>query len=572
LNAAASRTFGKNQIDSLQRIRRRTQTVPPRQAYQVSVMETYESDSCSAQATSSEDRPARTLFDALKPNLPAAADTGEMNASAALLADALTPTPDAARNLQPPIDPHAVWQQLLGEFALEMPSNQLDAWIQASQVLHYEDGHFIVGLPNAYYLDWAQDRLRPHIKRKLASIMRRNSIDISFRVVTPPAPARKEPLIKPAPLYEMPTANAATSRRTPPAASMPATTPVAHSAPGTRGVGTLNSKYTFESFVVGKHNRIAFAAAEDIARSPGQRFNPLYIYGGVGLGKTHLLNAIANRLIERGFSVLYCSTEQFTNDLVSAIRDRATDAFRSKYREIDVLLLDDIQFIVGKESTQEELFHTFNDLHAAGKQVIFTSDCPPRELPGLEDRLRSRFEGGLSTDVVAPDFETRVAILQTKVERQGMQVPYDVLMLIADRVKSNVRELEGALNKVWLYAQSHDQAIDLSLAELVIGSLTPRRTVCPPGRTVERVATYHGMTVADLTGRRRTADVARARQIAMYLLREENALSLPAIGEHLGGRDHSTVSHGVEKITSDMQSDEMLRQIITRLRAALYLP
>lgn len=512
------------------------------------------------------------MFDVLKPNTPAAVDTKEADAGAALLADALTPTPDASHNIQLPVDPHAVWQQLLGEFALEMPSNQLDAWIQASQVLHYEDGHFIVGLPNAYYLDWAQDRLRPHIKRKLASIMRRNSIDISFRVVTPPAPARKEPLTKPAPLYETPAMNVATARRTTPQPAAPAMSSAANSAPTLRGVGTLNSKYTFESFVVGKHNRIAFAAAEDIARAPGLRFNPLYIYGGVGLGKTHLLNAIANRLIERGFSVLYCSTEQFTNDLVSAIRDRATDAFRSKYREIDVLLLDDIQFIVGKESTQEELFHTFNDLHAAGKQVIFTSDCPPRELPGLEDRLRSRFEGGLTTDIVMPDFETRVAILQTKVERQGMQVPYDVLMLVADRVKSNVRELEGALNKVWLYAQSHNQAIDLSLAELVMGSLTPRRTVCPPGRTIERVAAYHGMTVAELTGRRRTADVARARQIAMYLLREENALSLPAIGEHLGGRDHSTVSHGVEKIANDMQSDETLRQIITKLREALYLP
>jgi chromosomal replication initiator protein len=563
--------FGKNQMDGLQQTRRRAQAVPPRQSYQVSFMETDESDSRRTQAPCPEDRPERTLFDVMKPNSPAPVDKREADAGAALLADALTPAPDASHNYQPPVDPHAVWQQLLGEFALEMPSNQLDAWIQASQVLHYEDGHFIVGLPNAYYLDWAQDRLRPHIKRKLASIMRRNSIDISFRVVTPSAPARKEPPARSTPLYETPAPTTPTSRRTAPPTAAPAMSSAASSLPTPRGVGTLNSKYTFESFVVGKHNRIAFAAAEDIARAPGLRFNPLYIYGGVGLGKTHLLNAIANRLIERGFSVLYCSTEQFTNDLVSAIRDRATDAFRSKYREIDVLLLDDIQFIVGKESTQEELFHTFNDLHAAGKQVIFTSDCPPRELPGLEDRLRSRFEGGLTTDIVTPDFETRVAILQTKVERQGMQVPYDVLMLVADRVKSNVRELEGALNKVWLYAQSHDQAIDLNLAELVLGSLTPRRTVCPPGRTIERVAAYHGMSVADLTGRRRTADVARARQIAMYLLREENALSLPAIGEHLGGRDHSTVSHGVEKIAHDMQSDETLRQIITKLREALYL-
>lgn len=535
-------------------------------------METYESDSPRTQAPCPEDRRERTLFDAFSPDALANTASTESEVGDDLLTEALTATPDASRNFQAPIDPHAVWQQLLSEFALEMPSNQLDAWIQASQVLHYEDGHFIVGLPNAYYLDWAQDRLRPHIKRKLASIMQRNSIDITFRVVTTSAPMRKETHTKPAPLYETPVTNTTVAQRAPAVASTPATAAVVRSSSGAHGVGILNSKYTFESFVVGKHNRIAFAAAEDIARAPGQRFNPLYIYGGVGLGKTHLLNAIANRLIEHGFSVLYCSTEQFTNDLVSAIRNRATDAFRSKYREIDVLLLDDIQFIVGKESTQEELFHTFNDLHAAGKQVIFTSDCPPRDLPGLEERLRSRFEGGLTTDIVAPDFETRVAILQTKVERQGLHAPYDVLMLIADRIKSNVRELEGAFNKIWLYAQSHDQVIDLNLAEVVLGAMAPRRTVCAPGRTVERVAAYHGMTVADLTGRRRTADVARARQIAMYLLRTENGLSLPAIGEHLGGRDHSTVSHGVEKIDADMQNDETLRQIVTKLRETLYLP
>ncbi len=530
-------------------------------------MENQESDSRLARTPCPEEGLTHRLFDEVAPRSHSDANT-EIDA---LLADALAPR-QAGERTPRPIDPHAIWQQLLSEFALEMPSNQLDAWIQASQVLHYEDGHFIVGLPNAYYLDWAQDRLRPHIKRKLASIMQRNSIDVSFRVAPALQPPSK-PAAKPAPLYAA--APEGTTPHSPEAVASPrkpssGLEPAMASA--VRAVGPINVKYTFDSFVVGKHNRIAFAAAEDIARSPGQRFNPLYIYGGVGLGKTHLLNAIANRLAERGFSVLYSSTEQFTNDLVNAIRDRSTDQFRSKYREIDALLLDDIQFIVGKESTQEELFHTFNYLHAAGKQVIFTSDCPPRDLPRLEERLRSRFEGGLTTDIVAPDFETRVAILQTKVERQGMQAPYDALMLIADRVKSNVRELEGALNKVWLYAQSHALLIDVALAELVLGSLSPRRTVCPPVRTIERVAAYHGLTAADLTGRRRTADVARARQIAMFLLREENALSLPAIGDHLGGRDHSTVSHGVEKITGDMQGDEMLRQAITRLREQLYQP
>ncbi len=490
-----------------------------------------------------------------------------------LLAEAFSPRPQVEQ-VRRSVDPYAAWQQLLAEFAVELPSNQLDASIQASQLLHYEDGHFIVGLPNAYYLDWVQERLRVQIKRKLASIMQRGSIDVSFRVTAQPATRVAQPA-RPAPLYELDADAAPMPSRSASSVRERAAEPAALSEPArskTPVIGPINSRFTFDSFVVGKHNRIAFAAAETIARDPGQRFNPLYIYGGVGLGKTHLLNAIGNQLAERGYTVLYCSTEQFTNDLVNAIRDRSTDLFRSKYREVDALLLDDIQFIVGKESTQEELFHTFNYLHAAGKQVIFTSDCPPRDLPRLEERLRSRFEGGLTTDIVAPDFETRVAILQTKVERQGIEVPYDVLMLIADRIKSNVRELEGALNNVWLHAKTHARALDLTLAEAVLGSMAPRRSVCSPMRTVERVAAYFGLTAADLTGRRRTADVAHARQVAMYLLREENSLSLPAIGEHLGGRDHSTISHGVEKVTNDMQGSETLRQVITRLREQLYQP
>jgi len=535
---------------------------PNARHYQASFMENQESDSESdrqdlTKPNTEEGRPQPQEIsnDEARPTSDGADD---------LLSQALTPSP-AARPQPDAIDPHAIWQQLLGEFALENQPGQLDAWIQASQVLHYEDGHFIVALPNAYYLDWAQNRLRPRIKRKLSVIMKRGSVDVTFRVVAPSAAERAESPARPAPLYEPPAEKA-----------VPAPAPVAHAAKNgaaaAQPIGPVNSKYTFDSFVVGKHNRMAVAAADVIARTPGERFNPLFIYGGSGLGKTHLLNAIANRLGEHGYRVLYCSAEQFTNDLVHAIRDRSTDAFRAKYRAIDVLLIDDVQFIVGKESTQEELFHTFNDLHAAGKQLVLTSDCPPRELPSLEDRLRSRFEGGLLTDIVVPDFETRVAILQTKIERQSLSVPYDVLMVVADRIKSNVRELEGALNNVWLYAQTHGVPLTAALADSILGSLGPRRTPCTPLRTIEHVAAYYGLTVADLTGRRRTADIARARQVAMYLLREENGLSLPSIGEYLGGRDHSTVSHGVDKIAGDIQSDEMLRQGVVKLRERLYLP
>ncbi len=521
---------------------------------------------------SETDRERSTLSLPSDPGLPTATGqrgqkrgephTAEANAETLLAASLLEKVPVQPDEPLPAVDPHTAWHQLLSEFALEIPSNQLDAWIQASDVLQYEDGHFIVGLPNAYYLDWAQDRLRPQIKRKLATILQRSSIDITFRVAPAPT-ARDLPPDGPAPLYVDPRERfLAPAELTPaePTPAEPTALPV---------LGPINPKHTFDAFVVGKHNRIAFAAAETIARDPGQRFNPLYIYGGVGLGKTHLLSAIGNQLAAQGYTVLYSSAEQFTNDLVNAIRNRSTEPFRAKYREIDALLLDDIQFIVGKDSTQEELFHTFNYLHSAGKQVIFTSDCPPRDLARLEERLRNRFEGGLMTDIVAPDFETRVAILQTKAERQAMRVPYEVLMLIADQIKSNVRELEGALNNVWLGAQIHARALDVGLAESLLGSLTPRRSICAPVAAIERVAAYFGLTLADLTGRRRTADVAHARQVAMYLLREEHQLSLPAIGEQLGGRDHSTVSYGIDRVLQELQQSDSLRQAILQLREQL---
>ena len=526
---------------------------------------------------SETDRERSTLSLPSDPGLPTATGqrgqkrgephTAEANAETLLAASLLEKVPVQPDKPLPAVDPHTAWHQLLSEFALEIPSNQLDAWIQASEVLQYEDGHFIVGLPNAYYLDWAQDRLRPQIKRKLATILQRSSIDITFRVAPAPT-ARDLPPDGPSPLYVDPRERSLVTARPVPAELPPADLPPVE--PTAQPVlGPINPKHTFDAFVVGKHNRIAFAAAETIARDPGQRFNPLYIYGGVGLGKTHLLSAIGNQLAAQGYTVLYSSAEQFTNDLVNAIRNRSTEPFRAKYREIDALLLDDIQFIVGKDSTQEELFHTFNYLHSAGKQVIFTSDCPPRDLARLEERLRNRFEGGLMTDIVAPDFETRVAILQTKAERQAMRVPYEVLMLIADQIKSNVRELEGALNNVWLGAQIHARALDVGLAESLLGSLTPRRSICAPVAAIERVAAYFGLTLTDLTGRRRTADVAHARQVAMYLLREEHQLSLPAIGEQLGGRDHSTVSYGIDRILQELQQSDSLRQAILQLREQL---
>jgi chromosomal replication initiator protein len=334
----------------------------------------------------------------------------------------------------------------------------------------------------------------------------------------------------------------------------------------------LNPRYTFESFVVGNHNRLAHAAALSVADHPGQRFNPLFIYGGVGLGKTHLLHAIGNQVARHGMQVLYCSSEQFTNDLISAIRGQSTEEFRNKYRQIDLLLIDDIQFIGGKESTQEEFFHTFNHLHAAGRQVVISSDRPPKEIATLEARLRSRFEGGLQADISQPDLETRVAILQTKAAMMKTSIPMDVLMLVAERVESNIRELEGALNRLIVQAPLYENGLTRKAAEEILNNLMPQRRPREASSVLQIVAEHFRLTVEDLKGRTRTKEIAHARQVAMYMLREENSLSLPIIGTLLGGRDHSTVRYGVEKVGTDMDEDEELRRHILTLREKVYAP
>ncbi|MCL4835664.1 MAG: chromosomal replication initiator protein DnaA [Caldilineaceae bacterium] len=334
----------------------------------------------------------------------------------------------------------------------------------------------------------------------------------------------------------------------------------------------LNPHYTFASFIVGSNNRLAHAAALSVADHPGYRFNPLFVYGGVGLGKTHLLHAIGHQMLERGLRVLYCSSEQFTNELISGIRSQSTEEFRNKYRQVDLLLIDDIQFIGGKESTQEEFFHTFNHLHAASRQVVISSDRPPKEIATLEARLRSRFEGGLQADISTPDLETRVAILQSKALAMGARIDPDVLMLVAERVDSNIRELEGALNRLIIQSPLHHNTLDRQMAEGILNDLMPQRRPREASGVIELVAAHFSLTVAELLGRGRTKEVAYARQIAMFLLREENELSLPTIGDQLGGRDHSTIRYGVEKVTNDLETDETTRRHVVTLREKVYAP
>ena len=332
---------------------------------------------------------------------------------------------------------------------------------------------------------------------------------------------------------------------------------------------TLNPKYTFKSFVIGNSNRFAHAASLAVAESPAKAYNPLFIYGGVGLGKTHLMHAIGHYILESNPSakVVYVSSEKFTNELINAIKDDKNEEFRNKYRNIDILLIDDIQFIAGKERTQEEFFHTFNELHDANKQIILSSDRPPKEIPTLEDRLRSRFEWGLIADIQVPDFETRMAILKKKADVENLNVANEVMGYIAAKIKSNIRELEGALIRIIAYSSLTNREVTVDLATEALKDIISKKQ----GKHVtidsiqDIVSSYFNLRVEDLKSQRRTRNVAYPRQIAMYLSRKLTDMSLPKIGEEFGGRDHTTVIHAYEKISGNLKTDDSLQHTINEL-------
>ncbi|MBS4803379.1 MAG: chromosomal replication initiator protein DnaA [Clostridium sp.] len=336
---------------------------------------------------------------------------------------------------------------------------------------------------------------------------------------------------------------------------------------------TLNPKYTFDSFVIGNSNRFAHAASLAVAEAPAKAYNPLFIYGGVGLGKTHLMHAIGHYALQNNpnTKVVYVSSEKFTNELINAIRDDKNDEFRNKYRKVDILLIDDIQFIAGKERTQEEFFHTFNELHGANKQIILSSDRPPKEIPTLEDRLRSRFEWGLIADIQAPDFETRMAILKKKADVEKLNVANEVMVYIATKIKSNIRELEGALIRIVAYSSLTNRPITVELAgealKDIISNKQNKNVTIDVIQDV--VAAYFNLRIEDLKSQRRTRNVAYPRQIAMYLSRKLTDMSLPKIGEEFGGRDHSTVIHAYEKISDSLNTDESLQHTVNDITKKL---
>jgi chromosomal replication initiator protein len=449
------------------------------------------------------------------------------------------------------------WQSVLGQLQMEMPRASFDTWVRDTKPVSYQDGTLTIGVRNAYARDWLESRLASTVSRLLVGIMNA-SVAVNFIVKGSDSEimADEAPLASTQPdsaeVYQRSGASGATDDEP------------------TRS-SNMNPRYLFETFVVGSGNRLAHAACLAVAEKPARAYNPLFLYGGVGLGKTHLLHAIGNACHARGLNVLYVSSEEFTNDMINAIRTHTNQAFREKYRSADVLLVDDIQFIAGKESTQEEFFHTFNTLHGQDKQIIVSSDRPPKSLNTLDERLRSRFEWGLTADIQPPDLETRLAILRSKAERTGRNIPNEILEAIAERVQSNIRELEGALNRIVAFADLSGTSLTPNLVEVALADLLPQHGDMEPDEVVNQVAQYYKLSMDKLLSLDRSRNVAEPRQVAMYLLREDAHVSFPQIGEALGGRDHTTVMYAVDKIKKEINRDtgSRLSRDINQIRRQL---
>ena len=448
-----------------------------------------------------------------------------------------------------PLNLKQIWTAALGELQVGLPRSTYDTWFKDTQVLSEEDDVFLIGVPNAFAREWLENKFRPQVRTTLQHLLGR-TVDVRF--VTS-ANGGVRPGSAPASTFAQQTSTQ--ERREAPVSAV------------------LNQRYTFSTFVVGSNNRLAHAAALSVAERPGHSYNPLFVYGGSGLGKTHLMHAIGHAVIARHPKkrVAYATSEKFTNEFINSIRAQKGEDFRERYRRIDVLLVDDIQFIAGKEGTQEEFFHTFNAIHEEGKQIVISSDRPPKAIQ-LEDRLRSRFEWGLIADISTPDLETRIAILRAKAEVQNVAVPPPVIDFLAQRIVSNIRELEGALTRIVAYAALQASPVTTQLAQEVLQNIlyNPQRKTLSPERIAETVARYYGVPIDELKGRARDKQIVLPRQIAMYLMREETEAPLLRNGEVLGGRDHSTVLHGCEKIEREMAENDEFRRDVGALREMLY--
>ncbi len=435
-----------------------------------------------------------------------------------------------------------LWGKLLEIVKNELSPQSYNSWFSQTKIVRFKDGELTISVPSGFCKDWLEKHYIDFIKNILKdSFGLEEDIQIKFKTTSqnPSKSERKNKIKKIEPL------------------------------PKTNGV-VLKSKYTFDNFVVGNGNRFAHAGCLAVAQSPAKSYNPLFVYGGVGLGKTHLMQAIGTYIMQRNgqnkINVLYISSEKFTNELINSIRDDRTVSFRDKYRSVDVLLIDDIQFLAGKERTQEEFFHTFNTLYDSNKQIVITSDRPPNEIPTLENRLISRFEWGLMTDIQPPDLETRIAILRKKAQIDNLNIPAEVINFIADKIPSNIRQLEGALTKLIAFSALTKNDLSVLLAQEILKDIIPVENKEISINQIQKItADYFNIKLSVLLSKKRTQNIVIARQIAIYLSRELTVSSLPTIGEAFGGKDHTTVLHSYNKIKNKIDKEKPLKSTINTL-------
>ena len=438
-----------------------------------------------------------------------------------------------------------IWQGVLAEVELSMSKANFVTWFKNTGIVSIQDGQVMICIPNMFTKAWIEKKYHALIIKSLERITGKPIKKLDYKIeniknLSEPIFPTQSPLVE-----GVESIPSGTPLQTKPQISVSGSLP-------------LNPKYTFDSFVVGKGSELAYAAAQAVVARPGEAYNPLFIYGGVGLGKTHLLQAVGNSLLEKtpGLNIMYCSAEKFSNDFISSVKEGTAKEFQNLYRHIDLLLIDDIQFIAGKDRTQESFFHTFNELHQQNRQVLITSDRPPKAIPALEDRLKSRFEWGMIADVAAPDFETRAAILEKKSFEKNFPLSQEVLQYIASNIQSNIRELEGALNKIIVFHQLKvaEPTLD-SVKNLIsnMGSGSIKRSVSTV-QLIASVAEFYNITLEDLKGKSREKKLSFPRQIIMYMLRHELNMSYPAIGDELGGRDHTTAMHAYLKIAKEIKA------------------
>lgn len=452
------------------------------------------------------------------------------------------------------MDLEQLWQATLGEMELSLSKASFTTWFKLTYIHSFENGKVIICVPNTFTQAWLEKKYYQDIVTALKNISKENVKEITYKIEVRHNHTNRT------------TSNTATAKT-------PGTSNQFPETPKKLGINRfgLNNYYTFDSFIVGKGNELAYAACQAVAANPGKAYNPLFIYGGVGLGKTHLLQAIGNELSKTCDKILYVTSEKFSNDYINEVRSGRAKQLKEKYRNVDLLLVDDVQFMAGKDGTQEEFFHTFNELHQTNRQIVLTSDRPPKAIPALEKRLLSRFEWGMIADITQPDLETKLAILENKCEEKNFRLSNEILMYIAHNIQTNIRELEGALTRLITHYEFNNLQPTLELTKGILAATLVefRENSITSKHIVEAVAKFFDIDMKDLIGKSRKKELVTPRQIAMFLLREEISASFPAIGHEIGGRDHTTAIHACNKINEDLKNNQKLKQQLLSIRQLL---